>query len=81
VRRNYERWIEAWDSPEISVEEIFGEGDQVFVTAHFRARGRAIGVGVDACFYEVYTLRNRKLIRVDEFRQRGPALEAAGLRE
>jgi ketosteroid isomerase-like protein len=45
VRRNYERWIEAWDSPEISVEEIFGEGDQVFVTAHFRARGRASGVG------------------------------------
>jgi ketosteroid isomerase-like protein len=81
VRRNYERWVETWDAPEISVEEIFGEGDQVFVMARFRARGRASGVGVDARLYEVYTLRNRKLIRVDEFREREPALEAIGLSE
>jgi Ketosteroid isomerase-related protein len=81
VRSNYERWIEAWDAPQITVEEIFGAGDQVFVMARFRARGRASGASVDSRLYEVYSLRNRKLIRVDEFGERASALEAAGLSE
>jgi hypothetical protein len=38
-------------------------------------------VAVNAPLYEVYTLRNRKIIRVDEFSERAPALEAAGLRQ
>ena len=81
VRKNYERWIDAWDAPEINVEEIIGETDQVFVRARFRARGRASGVAVDSALYEVYTLRNGKIIRVDEFSERAAALEAAGLSE
>jgi ketosteroid isomerase-like protein len=80
VRENYERWKEAWEEPETTVEEVIGVGDHVFVMARFRARGRASGVEVEARLYEVYTMRNRKILRVDEFRERADALEAAGLR-
>ena len=31
--------------------------------------------------FEVYTVRDRKVIRVEEFSERGEALEAAGLSE
>ena len=54
-------------------------GDHVFVAARFRARGRASGVEVEARLHEVYAMRNRKVLRVDEFSDRAAALEAAGL--
>ena len=80
-RQNYERWRDAWDDPEIAVEEILGAGDRVFVSARFRARGRASGAEVDGRFYELYTMRNGKILRVEEFNERAQGLEAAGLQE
>jgi ketosteroid isomerase-like protein len=51
------------------------------VVAHHQGRGRASGVKVETRFYEVYTLREGKVSRVDEYTERAEALEAAGLRE
>ena len=81
VRRNHERWWEAWENPETTVEEVIGVGDRVFVMARFRGRGRASGVEVEGHHFEVYTVRNRKVVHVEEFSSRGEALEAAGLSE
>ena len=36
------------------------------------------GIEVDAVFHEVYTLRDGKIVRYDEFTERSEALEAAG---
>jgi ketosteroid isomerase-like protein len=41
ARENYQRWHEAWGKRETILEEVRGVGDHVFVTARFRARGRA----------------------------------------
>ena len=82
VRANYARWMEAWEGePDTSVEEVIGVGDHVFVIACFRGRGRGSGVRVTQRLYEVYTLRNGRILRVDEFSDRAEALEAVGLRE
>ena len=81
VRKNHERWKEAWEEPDTTVEEVIGAGDHVFVMARFRARGRASGVEVEARLFEVYTMRNRKVVRVEEFSEREEPLEAAGLSE
>ena len=79
VLANYERWDEAWEEAETTLEEVLGHGDRVFVAARFHARGRASGVEVETRLYEVYTVRDRKVMRVEEFSERGEALEAAGL--
>ena len=81
VRENYERWKEAWEGFETTAEEVIGNGDRVFVMGRFRGRGRASGVEVESRLYEVYTMRNGKILRVDEFSDRAEALEAVGLRE
>jgi ketosteroid isomerase-like protein len=81
VRKNYERWNEAWGEHETTVEEVIGNRDRVFVMARFRGRGRTSGVEVESRLYEVYTMRNGMILRVDEFSDRAEALEAAGLRE
>ena len=82
VRANYARWMEAWrEEPETTVEEVIGNGDHVVVIACFRGWGRGSGFRVAERLYEVYTLRNARVLRVDEFSDRDQAFEAAGLRE
>jgi ketosteroid isomerase-like protein len=81
VRKNHERWWEAWENSETAVEEVIGVGDRVFVMARFRGRGRASGAEVEGRHFEVYTLRDGKVLRVDEYADRAEALEAAGLSE
>ena len=81
VRENYRRWKETWAEAETTVEEVIGAGDRVFVMARFRGRGQASAIEVEARLYEVYTMRDGTILRVDEFHEREQALEAAGLRE
>jgi ketosteroid isomerase-like protein len=81
IRDNFHRFASAWDHLQVSAEQFIDAGDRVFVAAHFRGRGRASGITVETRLYEVYTLCNHKVVRVDEFTDRDEALEAAGLRE
>jgi ketosteroid isomerase-like protein len=81
VRDNFEHWRGAWEELEVTAEELIDAGDEVFLTAHHRGRGRGSGIEVDTRLYCVYTVRNGKVVRVDEYADRGAALEAAGLRE
>ena len=81
IRDNFEHWKAAWDGLEVTAEEVIDGGDRVLICAHHQARGRGSGVEIDARFYEVYTLRGGKVVRVDEFAVRAEAIEAAGLGE
>ena len=81
TRETFDRWESEWDELEMIPEEFIDAGDRVLVVALFRGRGRASGADVEARFYEVYALRDGKVVRVDEFTEREEALEAAGLSE
>ncbi len=75
------RWEEPWDDYELRTEEFIDAGEHVVVTIHVRARGAASGIEVDARSHQVHTLRDGKLIRMDEYLVRDEALKAAGLAE
>jgi ketosteroid isomerase-like protein len=81
MQSKWERWTGAWDELEVTAEEFIDAGDRVLVTAYHRGRGRGSGLEVGTRFYELYTLRDGKVVRVDEFTDRPEALEAAGLSE
>jgi ketosteroid isomerase-like protein len=81
VRSYLERWGSEWDEYEAVPEECVDGGDRVVVTVLSRGRGRGSGIEVDARFHRVYTLRDGKVVRMDEFAQRSEALESAGLSE
>jgi ketosteroid isomerase-like protein len=78
---NYKRWNEAWERAETTVEEVIGRGDQVFLAVRFQGRGRASGIEIDTRLYEVFMLRDGKVLRIDEYEHRADAVEAAGLEE
>ena len=79
VRAYIERWQEPWDNYEAEAEEFIDADDRVIVTLHVKARGRGSGVEVDARSYQVHTLREGRLVRMDEYLTREEALKAAGL--
>jgi ketosteroid isomerase-like protein len=81
VRASLVRWKGEWDDYELLPEQFEHVGDRVVAAVRMRARGRASGIPVDARFYDVYTLRQGKIVRMDQFTRRSEALEAAGLRE
>ena len=60
---------------------MIGHGDRVFLAVRFQGRGRASGIEIDTRLYEVFMLRDGKVLRIDEYEERAEALEAAGLSE
>jgi ketosteroid isomerase-like protein len=72
-------WKAEWDDYEVLPEEFVDSGEHVVATVRLKGRGRGSGVQIDARFYDVYTLREGKIVRMDQFTERSEALEAAGL--
>jgi uncharacterized protein len=81
VRRQFERWQEAY--PDLTVEplEAKGSGDRVFLWVRFTGHGAASGVPMEMELAHVYTMRDGKAAQVVEYMDKAEALEAAGLRE
>ena len=71
----------AFDNHRIEVEECVPVRDSVVVTVHYYGRGMASGVDVDLRGWQVWTLRDRKVVRWQTFGTRPEALEAVGLSE
>jgi ketosteroid isomerase-like protein len=80
VRASLVRWKGEWDDYGLLPEEFEQMGDRVVAAVRVRGRGRGSGVEVDARFYDVFTLREGKIVRMDQFTQRSEALAAAGVR-
>jgi ketosteroid isomerase-like protein len=79
--RMFERWLESFGPLTAVAEEFIDMGDRVFVWQKTFGRGSASGVDV---FWEgayVWTLRNRKIVKVQIFFSRNEALQAAGITE
>ena len=79
VRASAVRWKSEWDDYELIPEDFADMGDCVLATVRLRGRGRGSGVEVDARFFDLYTLRDGKIIRMDQFAEESEALAAVGL--
>lgn len=71
--------LEAWKHFTIEAEEIIPAGDSVVVGVHQRGIGRASAVATDLHYFMVWTFRGPKVVRFESIRERGRALDAAGL--
>ena len=81
TRASIERWEADWEEYEEVPEDFAAIDDRVVVTVRFRGLGSQSGVEVHTRMYEVFTLREGLIVRMDEFTERAEALEAAGLSE
>jgi ketosteroid isomerase-like protein len=85
-RRAVGQWFGNWFTTfepgyQFDIEEVRDLGDVVFLIASHHGRGRTSGVEVHGQTGYLYTLRERKIVRLQLFPSREKTLEAAGLSE
>jgi ketosteroid isomerase-like protein len=73
--------LEPWTRFTIEAEEIADAGDSVLVGVLQRGVGGGSGAATEFRYFQVWSFRGRKVIRLENFRERAEALEAVGLRE
>ena len=82
VLAGLESLFETWQHYRLEPQEVRGVApDLVVAVVREVARGRASGVEVASDWGYVMTIRDRKLARVEAYRNPDHALEAVGLRE
>jgi ketosteroid isomerase-like protein len=79
LRRFYEGVRSAWESYQWDVEETRADGDVVVAMLHCSGQSRDGGPSVDWKVAWVWTFRDARPISLRFYRDRGRALEAAGL--
>lgn len=68
-----------WEGWNLDIEEIIDAGEQVLAVHRESGRGKGSGVPLTQTTFCVYTLRDRKVVRIEAFHTREVAVEAAGL--
>ena len=81
VREAMQHWLEDFEQYSYEPQEVVDCGDDVLVIAREQGQGAASGVPVTAESYQLFTIRDGKVLRFRGFSDRASALEAAGLRE
>ena len=82
IARFVQQIDEMWGKFEVELEEFIDGGDAVVVAVRISGMGRGSGATADMRVFNVWTLRDGKVIRLTGgYRDRAEALEAAGLSE
>ena len=81
VRRYWRDYLSAFERLDFELEELVDASGRILAVVRERAVGRASGIAFEARIFAVWTLRDGKITRMQGFRDREEALEAAGLSE
>jgi len=73
-------FLEPWRHITIEAEDITDAGDSVVAAVRQRGEGGQSGATTEFRYFQVWSFRGDKVIRLENFRKRSEALEAAGLR-
>jgi ketosteroid isomerase-like protein len=80
ARRYVEDWLDMFEDIVNVPQELLDVGDErVIAVQHVTGRARLSGVETELRYAVVYTLRDGKIVRVKEYRNREQALDAVGL--
>ena len=78
VAAAFRDWFEAFERFTIEVEDLGVRGDRVLVTMRQRARGKGSGLEIEGRFYQLFTLRDGKVFRFEEYSDEADAVKALG---
>ena len=72
-------FLEPWTRITIETEELLPAGDSVVASVLQRGVGDASGAETEFRYFQLWTFRGDKVIRLQNFRDRDDALRAAGI--
>jgi ketosteroid isomerase-like protein len=80
IIRAMTKWVGAWDDYRVEVEELVDSGDHVLAKTRHHGRGKSSGVEVERQIFQLYTLRNGRIVRTRMYYDEAEARKAAGMR-
>jgi ketosteroid isomerase-like protein len=81
IRGYFAQWTGMFESIDLRDDELIDAGDKVFAWIRISGHGAASGASVEMEQAQVWTFREGKVVRVEEYFDRAEALQAAGLSE
>jgi uncharacterized protein len=81
VMESFDLILEGLENLRQVPERFIDSGDRVVVFVRTQARFRTTGIELNEEWAHLVTMRDGKIVRVQQFRNRPEALEAAGLKE
>lgn len=81
LREFFATLFSVWERWEIEPTKVFDAADRILLFATIRGRGAASGAAVEMEWAQLLTLRDEKVVRIENYTDRAKALKAAGLSE
>jgi ketosteroid isomerase-like protein len=78
VREFFREWSSAFDDFGFEAEEILDAGDSVLVLLHQWGNGKETGARVENRVWQLFTMRDGKIVHCRGYDTKDEALEAAG---
>ena len=75
----FHEWAEPWEDLEIDWELEAAGPDATLATIEMRGRGRGSGVPTEMRFFQLWTFRDGRAVRMEMFNELDEARRAAGL--
>jgi ketosteroid isomerase-like protein len=79
VTEFFRDWVEPWEDLELEWELQRGASERVLATIEMRGRGRESGVPAEMRFFQVWTFRDGRAVRMEMYSDEHDARRAAGL--
>ena len=76
-----QHWLEAWADNWDEVDQTIENGEMVVAAIRVHGRGRKSGMEISQRLFDIFELRDGKIVRMKENLDPHQALEAAGLSE
>ena len=81
IREYMEVFLASWESLSIAGESFKEMGDTVFVAVRQSGIGQGSGAPVETSYFQLWTFRSGRVVRIEAILNEQEALEAAGLQE
>jgi ketosteroid isomerase-like protein len=76
VRSGFRGWLSSWDRYRLELLELSEHGDRYFAAVRGSGRGVSSGVPAEDLFFQVWTFRDGRVVRIENFAERDEALAA-----
>ena len=72
----FRKWLAPWKEYRVDLEELTDHGEHVLARTRHHMHGKASGVEVEKVIFQLWTVRNGRIVRVRMYYGEGEALAA-----
>ena len=76
VKQGFRGWLSSWERYRLELIELLQSGDRFFAAVQGSGRGVMSGAYAEDLFFQVWTFREGRIVRIENFADRDEALQA-----